>query len=183
MVLSVVAEDESLSIALTCIDHFKYISGLGMNKNKSTIIRIGSIKYTDLTLLSGSGLNWSDGKFQFLGISLSVETGQISDLNYPKRLNKITKCLNIWNLKVLSILGYATYPKLKLYEQSKTKCINLFGTIRDRFKRAIINQEYKLGCCKMIDINVQNECLKLAWIPHIFCNLNCFWIEVCIRVY
>ena len=42
-VLSVVAEDESLSTALTCIDHFKYISGIGMNKNKSTIIRIGSI--------------------------------------------------------------------------------------------------------------------------------------------
>ena len=33
-VLSVVAEDESLCTALTCIDHFKYISGLGMNKNK-----------------------------------------------------------------------------------------------------------------------------------------------------
>ena len=40
-VLSIVAEDESLSIALTCIDQFKYVSGLSMNKNKSTIIRIG----------------------------------------------------------------------------------------------------------------------------------------------
>ena len=34
MVLSTVAEDESLSTALTCIDHFKYISGLDMNKLK-----------------------------------------------------------------------------------------------------------------------------------------------------
>ena len=38
-VLSIVAEDESLSIALTCIDQFKYVSGLSRNKNKSTIIR------------------------------------------------------------------------------------------------------------------------------------------------
>ena len=89
-VLSVVAEDESLSTALTCIDHFKYISGLGMNKNKSTIIRIGSITYSDPTLLSGRDLNWSDGKFQSLGVNLSVETGEIPDLNYPERLNKIT---------------------------------------------------------------------------------------------
>ena len=44
-VLSIVAEDESLSTPLTCIDHFKYISVLGMNKNKSTIIRIGSTTY------------------------------------------------------------------------------------------------------------------------------------------
>ena len=39
-VLSVVAEDESLFTALTCINHFKYVSGISMNKNKSTIIRV-----------------------------------------------------------------------------------------------------------------------------------------------
>ena len=91
MVLSIVAEDESLSTALTCIDQFKYVLGLSMNKNKSTIIRIGSITYSDCTLLSGRDLNWSDGKFQSLGINLSIETGEIPDLNYPERLNKITK--------------------------------------------------------------------------------------------
>ena len=40
-----------------------------------------------------------------------------------------------------------------------------------------MNQKLKLGGCKMIDINVQNRFLKLAWITHIFCNLNCFWVE------
>ena len=43
-----------------------------------------------------------------------------------------------------------------------------------------MNQEYKLGGCKMIDINVQNKCLNLGWIPGIFCNFNCFWVE-CIK--
>ena len=104
-VLSIVAQDESLSTSLTCIDQFKYVSGLSMNKNKSKIIRIGSITYSDLTLLSGRDLNWSDWKFQSLSINLSVETGDIPDLNYPQRLNKITKCLNIRNLKGLSTLG------------------------------------------------------------------------------
>ena len=64
-----------------------------VNKNKSTIITIGSITYSDLTLLSGRDLNWSDGKFQSLGINLSVETGEIPDLNYPERLNKIQNVL------------------------------------------------------------------------------------------
>ena len=105
MLLSVVAEDENLSAALTCIDHFKYVSVLSMNKNKSTVVRIGSITYSDLTLLSRRDLNWSGDKFQSLGINLSVETGEIPDLNYPERLNKITKCLNVWNLKGLSALS------------------------------------------------------------------------------
>ena len=104
-VLSIVAEDESLSTALACIDQFKYVSGLSMNKNKSTIIRIGSITYSYCTLPSGTDVNWSDVKFQSLGINLSVETGEIPDLNYPERLKKMTKCLNIWNLKGLSTLG------------------------------------------------------------------------------
>ena len=43
-----------------------------------------------------------------------------------------------------------------------------------------MNQEFNLGGCKVIDISVQNKCLKLAWIRHIFCNLNCFWVE-CIK--
>ena len=60
-VLSVVVEDKSLS--LTCIDHFIHISGLGMNKNKSTIIRIGSITYSYFILLCGRELNGSDWKF------------------------------------------------------------------------------------------------------------------------
>ena len=56
-VLSVAAEDKSLFTALTCIDHINYVSGLGMNKNKSIIIRTGSTTYSDLTLLSGRDLN------------------------------------------------------------------------------------------------------------------------------
>ena len=30
-----------------------------------------------------------------------------------------------------------------------------------------MNQEYKLGGCKMMDINVKNKCLKLAWMSYI----------------
>ena len=87
-VFSVVSEDKSLSTALTCIDHLKYISGFSMNKNKSSIIRIGSITYSDLTLLSGKDLNWSGGKFQSFSINLSVETGEIPNLSYPERTSK-----------------------------------------------------------------------------------------------
>ena len=50
--LSIVAENESLSTALICINHFKYTSKLGMNKSKSAHVRIGSLKYSDFILLS-----------------------------------------------------------------------------------------------------------------------------------
>ena len=56
----------------------------------------------------------------------------------------------------------------------------IWSNKRDKIKMTIINQEYKLFGCKMIDINFQNKCFKLAWIPFIFCNLNGFLVE-CIK--
>ena len=64
-----------------------------------------SITLSDLTLLIIREVNWSDGKLKSLGINLSVKTGEILDLYYPERLDKITTCLNIWNFKGLSTVG------------------------------------------------------------------------------
>ena len=147
IVLSVVAEDESLSTALTCIAHFKYVSGLGMNKNKSTIIRVGSIPYSNFTLLSGRELNWSNGKFQSLDINLSVETGEIPDINYLEKLNKITTCLNIWNLKGLSTLGQVLIVKSmvisrQLYQLSMllTPGLIFISRVKDEMYKFIWNK-------------------------------------------
>ena len=114
-------------------------------------------------------------------------------------MNKITKCLNIWNLKGLSTLGRVLIvksmaistliyqlsmlptPSLNFMNRVKDKMYKfIWNNKRDKIKRTIMNQEYKLGGCKMIDINVKNKSLKLAWIPRIFCNFNCFWVE-CIK--
>ena len=71
------------------------------------------------------------------------------------------------------ILNFMNRVKDKMYKF-------IWNNKRDKIKRTIMNQEYKLGGCKMIDINVQNKSLKLAWIPLIFRNFNCFWVE-CIK--
>ena len=76
-----------------------------MNKNKSTIVRLGSVAHSDFKLPSGKAFNWSEVKFTSLHINLLAKTEEIPDLNYPERTKKITTCLNIWNLKGLSTLG------------------------------------------------------------------------------
>ena len=148
-VLIIAAEDESLAEVIKVVDHFKQISGLGMNKNKSTIVRLGSIAHSDFKLLSGKDFNWSALSFTSLAINLSAETDEIPDLNYPERIQKITAWLNIWNLKSLSTLGRVLIVKsiaiLRLIYQlsmlptlaqiawikSKICCTNLYGTIRE----------------------------------------------------
>ena len=68
------------------IDHFKQISGLGMNKNKSTVVRLGSVAHSDFKILSGKDFNWSEVRFTSLGINLLAERYEIPDFNYPERI-------------------------------------------------------------------------------------------------
>ena len=63
------------------IDLFKQISGLGMNKYKSTIVRLDSVAHSDLKFLRLKDSNWSEVKFTSLGFNLSAKTGKIPDLN------------------------------------------------------------------------------------------------------
>ena len=179
-VLIIAAEDESLTEAVKVIDHFKLISGLGMNKNKSTIVRIDSVAHSDFKLLCGKDFNWSEVIFTSLGINLSAETGEIPDLNYPERILKITTCLNIWRLKRLSTFSRVLIVKsmaisrliyqLSMLPTPSSNCMDKIKDLlyqfipnnkRDKNKRKVMNQDYTLGGYIMIDITVQNKALKL----------------------
>ena len=167
-----------------------------MNENKSTIVRLVSVAHSDFTLLSGKNFNWSGVRSISLGINLSTETSEIPDMNYSERIQKITTCLNVWNLKGLLTLGRVLIVKsvaiwgliyqlsmlptlVKIVSiKSEINYTSLYGTIRrDKMKRKVMNQDYTLGRCKMIDITVQNKALKLSWIPFTLGNIDSFWVQ------
>ena len=131
-VLIITAEDESLAKAVKVIEHFKQISGLGINKYKSKIVRQGSVAHSDIKFLSGKDFNWSQVRLTSLGINLSSETGEIPDCDYPERIQMTTTCLNIQNLKGLSTLGRVLLVKLMammrlIYQLSLLPLVKLHG--------------------------------------------------------
>ena len=71
-----------------------------MNKNKTTIVRLGSVAHSDFNLLSWKDFKWSEVRLTSQGINLSAETFEIPDLNYPERIHKIATCLIYGTLKV-----------------------------------------------------------------------------------
>ena len=131
-----------------------------MDKDKTTIVRLGSVAHSDFKLLSGKDFNWSELRFMSLGINLSAETDEIPDLNYPERIQKITVCLNIWNLKGLSTLGRVLIVKsmaisrliyqLSMLPTPSSNCMDkikdllyklIWNNKRDKIKRKVMNQE------------------------------------------
>ena len=118
-------EDESLAKAVKSIGYFKQISGLGMNKNKNKIVRLGSIAHSDFKCTSGKGLKWSEARVTSLSIKLSGETGKMPDLNYPEKIKKITTCLNVWNLKGLSNVRQGTIREISGYIQVDISIVHI----------------------------------------------------------
>ena len=127
---------------------------------------------------------------------MSAEIDEIPDLNYPEKIQKITTCLNIWNLKGLSTLGQVLIVKsmaisrlmyqLSMLLTPSSNCMDkikdvlykfIWNNKRDKIKRKVMNQDYKFGGCRMIDIAVQNKALKLSWIPCILENIDSFWVQ------
>ena len=53
----------------------------------------------------------------------------------------------------------------------------IWNNKRDKIKRKVMNQDYKFGGCRMIDITVQNKALKLSGIPRILENIDSFWVQ------
>ena len=167
-----------------------------MNKNESTIIRLGSVTHLDFTLLTGKDFKWSEVRFTTLGINLLAETFEIPDLNYHERVQKISTCLNIWNLNGLSTLGRVLIVRsmailrliyqLSMLPTPNTNCMDeikdllykfLWNKKGNKIKIKVMNQEYKLRGCRMLNITVQNKSLKLSWIPCILENIDSFWLQ------
>lgn len=63
-------------------DHFSSLSGLQSNYNKCTILRIGSIKDTTLTLTCSLAIQWADGKVYILGIHIPKDIDELTTTNF-----------------------------------------------------------------------------------------------------
>ena len=120
-----------------------------------------------MTLIIGRESNWADGKFQSLGIKLSVQKFEITDPNYLERLNNVTilgrdlieKSVAIprliYHLSMLPVpdTNFMNTVNRKLYKF-------IWNNKNDKIKRKVMNQDFDIGGCKKIDINLQNKCLK-----------------------
>ena len=62
---------KSFQKLLCILDDFKLISGLKLNVNKTTILRVGSLKYTNIQHLENLRFLWTSYSAKTLGIIFS----------------------------------------------------------------------------------------------------------------
>jgi len=173
--------EESVQAIFDTIECFSIISGLTLNMDKTEVLHIGNKK-----VVKSIEPAWLKKEITLLGIKINIMPLISPDINFDGKLDKIDKCLNIWQHRNLSLLGRIQIIKSLASSQlvylwstisSPSECFfkNLEAKIYkflwnspvDRIKRQTITAPYNMGGLKMVDCRIQNKALKTKWLSNI----------------
>ena len=93
---------------LNMFEQFSLISGLVLNYNKCTVLRIGSLRNQhDLIYCRKKykNISWTSGSVKTLGIIFHSKTDHILTLNYENRLSQFRIDLQRWKARHLTTIG------------------------------------------------------------------------------
>lgn len=174
---------ESLSYSIELLNNFGNVSGLVVNYSKSSILRIGSIKNYDTIFFPNKKLIWSKGPIKFLGIHMSLNRNEMSDLNYEVQLKKISTILNVWSQRGITPIGKVTVikslaisqltyllsvlpnPPDNYFKKIEKIFLNFIWSGKpDKIKRQTMFSKIEEGGLNMTDIFLFKDAIKIAWV-------------------
>ena len=184
--LTLITKDlHSLNCAIKIINKFTLSSGLKLNLAKSEVIPIGH-KTNKVHLTNESKLmSINEGPFKGLGIWFSLDQEKVTRLNFNDRIDNMTKLINIWKQRNLSIKGKIVITKTLLLPQLQflfsmiftpqhiLKQIDelLFNYLWDnkpaKIKRNTIIAPIRLGGLGMVDVFSMHTAAKCMWIKRL----------------
>ena len=178
--------EDSLKQVVNILEEFRKISGLKLNDTKSVILRIGSLKNTDITYLEENRFIWTSTSAKTLGVTFHTDLSQMLKLNLDPKINDFNKCIETWKKRNLSTLGKITvvksfalpkliYPLTVLPNPSEEIIKNIKGKMFEfiwnskvnKVSQDIITKDYDEAGLKMIDINAFINSIKATWIKRI----------------
>ena len=178
---------------------FSEISGLKINKEKTIIVWLGSMKNSNERFLRNENFCWNPGIFRILGILFSVDTDRMVEINYEGKVMNIKKDLVKWSKRQLTPLGKVTVLKSLIISKLTYLFLNLpdpsanivkeiekemFLLLWDgkpaKIKKSVVCKSYCEGGIQMVDISAYISSLKLSWLKRIAneCGLQKFIFDV-----
>ncbi len=101
----------SLEEIFQTLEEFGQLSGYTLNYSKTQLIPLGALR-TSPEKITVTDLEWyMEGKFESLGIDLTIQSKNLVKENYPKLLPKIKNTLAYWTSKGLSLFGKSLVVK------------------------------------------------------------------------
>ena len=186
------ADKESLSGVMRVLEWFKKISGLGINKEKTKVIKIGPLRDRSITWEGKYGLKWTDD-FGVLGISYNINNmGETTELNISKKIKDIKHIIAIWKTRRLTPYGKVVLIKSLLFSKfthillslpSPPQNFDMLNSIgKDflwdgkppKFRKEIMEADIRFGGMKLHNLELFDKSLKIGWLKR-YVKSNAKW--------
>jgi len=172
---------------------FNIISGLKVNEKKTQIMEMGNLGQNKLY-----HSNIVEHMI-ILGIDITHDRSKLIELNYNPIMNKIKICLNIWRQRNLSLFGRIEIVKglaisrlvyvMSMLPSPSEDYFKEIDTILNKFiwkdkpakiRGTVLRNLKENGGANMMNIRLQDKCLKLNWITRLCNNSGC-WKECVLK--
>ena len=174
------AQEQSLRAIHKELDDFRYQSGFTVSYEKTTLYRIGSLRFSDAQMYNMSEYVWSNRDITVLGVTVTHD--ELVDKNYQPILQKTRKVLASWENRGLSLIGkiqvvntlvasLLVYKMMVLPRIPERIVKNMDNIIRDFIwngKKAkiaydILQLPKKEGGLGLVDLKKRDTALKATW--------------------
>ena len=173
----------SINTIFQILEEFRMLSGFALNYDKTTILRIGSLKDANASLFTQRTVAWTNEPINVLGVWVSSDFPKIMDKNFNEIIEKMEKVLNKWSTKSMSLLAKVLVVNslvISLYEYRMMVLPNISETTYRRIKNIITKfiwsggkskiaydvliQKKHDGGAGLIDLRIKNKASKITWL-------------------
>ena len=174
------ATEKSIKAILEELEKFKWQSGFTVSYDKTTMYRIGSLRFSDAQLYDQSQVVWSNEDINVLGVTIAHE--DIVQKNYQGMIVKVRNTLNAWYNRGLSLIGKVQVVNtliaslfvykamvLPIIPKSISKSVDneirdfLWNKKKSKISLATMQLQKKDGGLGLVNIQKRDQALKSTW--------------------
>ena len=98
-------DKQSLNEVLNVLANFQKQTGFTVNYDKTQVYRIGSLQYSDASLIMQQVVKWTSEPIKVLGVQIDHDIQRLLQLNYQPIVEKAQGLLKLWAQRNLSLFG------------------------------------------------------------------------------
>ena len=191
-------DEESLKHLLETLEQFSNVSGLNLNINKTTFLRVGSLKNTNTIFFPHKKFLWTNISATTLGMQFFNDLDMTIKQNLEKKVVDFKNCLKQWQHRKLTLMGKViviksfALPKLiyplsilpnphekELSDINRTIFQFIWDNKPDKIKRDVLKMPFDSGGLNVPNIFSYNKSLKIAWIKrYLDTNNKSIWKNI-----
>ena len=162
------------------LEHFRTQSGFTVSYEKTTLYRIGSLRFSDAQMYNLSEFAWSNKDINVLGVTIAHE--DITEKNYSSLMEKVKQQLSAWHNRGISLIAKIqvvntliaslfVYKMMVLPQipQSFVKKVNnlireyIWNGRKSKIAYSILQLPKQEGGLGLVNLTNKDKALKATW--------------------